>query len=109
MVTLKLLAGAVATVLLVLAFAACGGGRSESASSTLTKEQKDRIALEELDYAEVHNNNRSGCVAARTWRRERARSGQPGTEADKYMLRSAERTCAYWHREQRENRGKVGH
>lgn len=106
---MKLLAGAVATVLLVLALVACGGGRSESASSTESKGEEDRIALEELDYAEAHNNNRSGCVAARAWRRERARSGESGTEADKYMLRSAERTCAHRHREQREKREKGGH
>jgi hypothetical protein len=106
---MKLLAGTVATVLLVLALAACGGGGDGSASSTESESERDQIALEEEQTALEHNNNWVACITARTWRREDARSGNSGTKADEYMLRGAEKTCAYWQKEQRGKRQRDRH
>jgi hypothetical protein len=95
---MKLLAGVVTAVVVVLALAGCGGGGS--ASSTESKAERNRIALEELDYAEEHNNNYSACVYARNVRRG---DGERGiSRADRYMLGGANQVCRTWRKEQRE-------
>lgn len=91
------LAGVGAAVLIVFALVGCGGGGA--VSSTESKAEENRIALEELDYAEEHKNNYAGCVYAWGVKASDRKRGRRETK-DEGMLRGAEGTCAQWRAEQ---------